>query len=176
MTVNSSMQANYANILNTQNQNKIDTSSAAANFNTMMQQLSNQLISSLDTNKDGSIDKTEFSAAAKQLSQDSASLDSVFNSVDLNADGKIDATELMNALEKTAQNRQHKHAHLRDKANGTASESNELSMQQNSATQTAQNASSQNDNGLQSILMKNILSAYSVSHSQKSGGSLSLSV
>ena len=186
MTVNSTTQTNYA-ALGTQSQSSVSGSS----FSDMMQQLANQLLNTVDTNKNGSIDKTEFSAAAQQLSQNpatantdtsAANLEKVFNSIDTNQDGNIDGNELLSALQNSAQqssqtsgvHHHHHHAHSQSGASGMASQNTTTSAATQSST-TAQ-SSTESASNLQSILMKNILSAYGVSQSQSSGSSLSLAV
>ena len=180
MTVNSTAQTNYA-ALNAQSQSSVSSSNS---FTTMMQQLADQLMNSVDTNKDGSIDKTEFSAAAQKLSQNpatantdtsAANLSSVFNSIDTNGDGTISSSELVSALQNSTQQssqtggvHHHHHAHSQSGASGMASQSSTASAIQSTATAQS---STQSTNNIQSILMKNILSAYGVSQSQSSGTS-----
>ncbi|WP_345979548.1 EF-hand domain-containing protein [Sulfurimonas sp. HSL3-2] len=148
MIVNSSMVSkNYASMLNTQSQSGVNAL-AKNDFSSKMKEISNQLLSTLDTNKNGSIDKIEFSSAAMQLSQDMAESDKLFSRLDQNSDGMIDGNELLSALGQCSPQA--------PKAN----------CKTNSHAQ----------NGLQSILMKNILSAYNTSQSQTNGGSLSISV
>lgn len=171
MTVNSSIPSGYASGLKPQSQSGA-SSVAPSGFGSMMQQVSDQLLSSLDTNSNGSIDKVEFSNAAQQLAQSATSstdLDKIFSAIDKNSDGSIDSKELEQALlQSSAKNKAHgKHKHHNPLQDLTAPQ----------AAQTTQSTSSQSaSNDLQSILMKNILSAYNTSQSQKNGGTLSLSV
>jgi|GEM_PF-1043613 len=184
MSVNSiTNQTNYAAI-NAQSQSNVSSSSS---FTAMMQQLADQLMTSVDTNKDGSIDKTEFSTAAQQLSQNpatantdtsAANLQKVFNSIDANGDGNITSSELMSALENSAQQSSqsggvhHHHQHSQSGASPMASQDPTAS----ATSSTVAQSTTPSTNNLQSLLMKNILSAYSTSQSQSSGGSLSLAV
>lgn len=182
MSVNGITQTNYSAI-NTQSQTSVNGSSS---FSTMMQQLASQLMSSVDTNKDGSIDKTEFSAAAQQLAQNpatantdtsAANLEKVFNSIDTNGDGNITSSELMSALENSTQQssqsgsvHHHHHHHSQSGASPMASQAT------SATSSTTAQATTSSTNNLQSLLMKNILSAYSTSQSQSSGSSLSVAV
>ncbi len=165
MTVNSTMQNSYASSLNTHSQSGA-SGLAPSGFGSMMQQqVSDQLLSSLDSNGNGSIDKIEFSNAAKQLSQSSADLEKIFNTLDQNSDGSIDSNELLSALKQASQQPQ----------NGVYSPKKlSAAAQPQNTTQSPSTASSTND--LQSILMRDILSAYSDKNMQSSGSSLSLSV
>ncbi len=176
MTVNSTMQTDYTS-LGVQNQNS--TSSTSGSFSDIMQQLADQLLNTIDTNKNGSIDKTEFSSAAQNLAQklstnpvDSTKVDNAFSSIDKNGDGNIDGSELLSALKDlTKQSSQAKgvHHHHHHSQSGASAMSS-----QNTNTQASIPSSSQNSDTLQSVLMKNILSAYNTSHSQTNGGGISL--
>lgn len=78
--------------------------------------LAKKLLSSMDTDKSGSIDSAEFSAAAQALASSSSSSDSstssssttssssvtdAFNALDTNSDGSLSTDELMAALKNT---------------------------------------------------------------------------
>jgi Ca2+-binding EF-hand superfamily protein len=64
--------------------------------------MSQDLLKSLDTSGDGSLDKTEFSAALSALSNGQSTAatdaDTIFSKLDTNRDGKVDASELAAAL------------------------------------------------------------------------------
>lgn len=122
-------------------------------YDSLMQQVDTSVMSMLDTDKSGSIDKAEFSALAQQLSQGkdvSKSAENAFNLIDSNKDGSIDAGELMAILEQlSAKNKaQNMSAKLENSATNQAVEIKEKS----------------NKGSLQSILMKNAMSAYSSTH------------
>ena len=182
MSVNSiTNQTNYAAI-NAQSQSTVSSSSS---FTAMMQQLADQLMTSVDTNKDGSIDKTEFSTAAQQLSQNPATantdtsatnLEKVLNSLDANGDGNITSSELMSALENSTQQLSQSsgvhHHHHHSQSGASASQDPTAS----ATSSTTAQSTTPSTNSLQSLLMKNVLSAYNTSHSQSSGSNLSVAV
>ena len=97
MVINNRMHPNYA--MQTNQQSQVTDNQSTQSFDTMIQQLRNQLLSSLDTNKDGKIDKNEFSNATKRLSKVSTDPDKVFKSFDKNSDGFIDKGELSTILQ-----------------------------------------------------------------------------
>ncbi len=74
------------------------TSSYMGQMNSMsMSQRLDNLFSKIDSNGSGSLDKTEFSAFAKKLSQDSGNsidVDSAFSTYDANGDGSLSESEL----------------------------------------------------------------------------------
>ncbi|MBU0631794.1 EF-hand domain-containing protein [bacterium] len=72
------------------------------NFNTVMEQFRNQLLHSFDVNKNGSMDKKEFSQAIKGLSKVTANSDKAFDAIDTNKDGKVDGDELLKVLDEAA--------------------------------------------------------------------------
>lgn len=175
MTVNSATQAYSSSAYGVQSQNGV-SSAASNNFDAMMQNISGQLLNSMDTNGNGSIDKTEFSAAAKQLAQNSTSVDSAFKAIDTNSDGSIDSSELAKALEQTMSTNQthghrHHHIHAQSGASGMASPASQQA-QTSSGSQVAQTSSNQEN--LQSILLSNILSAYGAT-AQNSTSNINLS-
>ena len=166
MIVNSSMVSkNYASMLNTQSQSGVNAL-AKTDFGSKMKQVSEQLLNVFDTNKNGTIDKVEFSSVAKQLSQDENKLEKIFSAMDQNSDGKIDSNELLSALVQLKPNASSNSSYAHKKQTPI--------LEQNNAIQSSINDKEQK--GLQSILMKNILSAYGISQSQTNGGSLSISV
>jgi Ca2+-binding EF-hand superfamily protein len=67
------------------------------------QKMSQDLLSSLDTSGDGSIDKSEFSAGLSALSgtdsTDSTDADKLFSKLDTNGDGSVDQSELATGLQ-----------------------------------------------------------------------------
>jgi len=76
-------------------------------FEEMMASLAQQMMTSMDTDNNGSIDKAEFSAAAQALASQStsststdsvSSAEEVFALLDTNQDGSMSSDELMSAL------------------------------------------------------------------------------
>lgn len=156
MNVNSAAQSSYLSQM--QNNAKVQSQSSASGkvpnqgqYGSLMQQIDSSLMTMLDTNQNGSIDKAEFSDMAKQLSQGksvSSNTDKAFAKIDTNKDGTITADELMSMLEQLS---------TKNKAK-KMSERLEQSVN-NQPTQINNQASDKNN--MQSVLMKNILSAYS---------------
>ena len=68
------------------------------------EKMAQELLTSMDTDSNGSIDKTEFSTAVQALDSSSSSSKSatdIFNTLDANSDGKMSSEELMAALKNT---------------------------------------------------------------------------
>lgn len=162
MTVNgSSMMASqvYAN-KNVQAQSGASgyaSQGASADFSAMAQ----QLMSTMDTNKSGSIDKAEFSQAAQALAKNasnssSSSIDTAFSKIDANGDGQISSDEMMNAMKQasaqTQAQKQHHHHHHHADANGSSSSQ---AAQSNSSVQASSSA-----NEMQKSLFNKIMAAY----------------
>lgn len=117
--------------------------------------IAQQLMSTLDTNKNGTIDKTEFSQAAQALAQNStantSNTDSAFGKLDKNGDSSISADELMNAIKQAVNDTQKKHhRHQASTANTTSS-----------ATSSNESATSASTNDMQKVLFNKIMAAYS---------------
>lgn len=79
------------------------TSSSKQADRPSFEEMAQQLLSSIDTNNSGAIDKAEFSAAAKALASNSSSNSNssttdAFNKLDSNSDGSLSTDELMSAL------------------------------------------------------------------------------
>jgi len=95
----------------------------STDYSSRLQQATDSLMSALDTNKDGTIDKAEFSQAIQALSNITDKTyndaDSVFNSIDSNNDGVISADELMKALQQAQGNAHHHHHHHHHKIAAT---------------------------------------------------------
>ncbi len=74
--------------------------------------ITKMLMTALDTNKTGTIDKAEFSQAATALAtgQSSQNVDNAFAKIDANGDGQISSDEFMNAL-KASGGSKHAHKH-----------------------------------------------------------------
>lgn len=157
MNVNSSGVSSYWAQM--QSNSKVQSQSSASgmapkgDYGSLMQQIDASVMSMLDTNQNGSIDKTEFSDMAKQLSQGqsvSSNTDKAFAAIDSNGDGSITADELMKMLEQLS---------TKHKAHKMSARAQESII--NQTTQTNEESSTHN---MQSVLMKNILSAYSSTH------------
>jgi hypothetical protein len=164
MTVNSSsMMASqmYAN-KNVQAQSGASgyaSQGASADFSAIAQ----QLMSTMDTNKSGSIDKTEFSQAAQALAKNannssSSNVDAAFAKMDTNNDGQLSSDEMMAAMKQASAQTQGKHhgGHHHHTASSTSTSD---STSQSSQTNTSTQASTMND--LQKSLFNKIMSAYS---------------
>lgn len=160
MTVNgNSMMASYASQVysNKNVQSQSGASGYASTGSTDAPQsfdaIAQQLMSALDTNKSGSIDKTEFSQAAQALSNNSANsskVDAAFAKVDQNGDGQISSDEFLSAMKQAATAQTQKHHHHRS-AENTA----------NSSAQSNQsNASTSSLSDMQKNLLTKIMAAY----------------
>jgi hypothetical protein len=94
------------------------SSDIAASFSEIAQ----QMLAILDTNKSGSIDKSEFSLAAQNLAKssgktDTSGIDAAFAKADPNNDEQISSDEFMNALKQAAdqaQKKRHRHQNHSD--------------------------------------------------------------
>ncbi len=89
--------------------------------------IAQQLMSALDTNNNGTIDKTEFSQAAQALSNNTANttkVDSAFSKADQNGDGQISSDEFLNALKQASAQTQKQH-HPKPTADTTTSQTNQ---------------------------------------------------
>ncbi len=128
---------------------------ASADFSAIAQ----QLMSTMDTNKSGSIDKAEFSQAAQALAKNannsSSNVDAVFGKMDTNGDGQISSDEMMAALKQASTQTQGKHHHGgHHHIDASASNSVSQSTQTNSSTQGS------NVSDLQKSLFNKIMAAY----------------
>jgi len=143
------VQQNNSEVQSQSSASGMSPSSSEVNYDSIMQLANTQLMTMLDTNQDGSIDKTEFSDATKQLSQSTqtSNTNNAFKSIDSNADGLISSNELLDSL---------KHLSSQQKAHKKAEH-----MQHSENTQIPVDEKSKD---LQSILMKQILSAYKSSN------------
>jgi len=99
MTVNSNYSAYSSNSTSS-------VSSASQKGKPDFEKMAQELLSSLDTDKSGSIDKAEFSAAAQALASsstsstttDSSSSTDIFSTLDTNSDGSMSTEELVASL------------------------------------------------------------------------------
>jgi len=135
--------------------------SGKADYTSMMQQAADTLMSALDTDKSGTIDKAEFSQAAQALAEKTGKTyndaGSVFGSVDGNNDGTISADELMKALQQSQDKQANRAHHHKPEALDTSAQS--LSQ----AADTTQSASEETASlsKMQSVLLQRIMAAYS---------------
>lgn len=160
MTVNgNSMMASYASQVysNKNVQSQSGASGYASTGGTDAPQsfdaITQQLMSALDTNKSGSIDKTEFSQAAQALSNNSANsskVDAAFTKVDQNGDGQISSDEFLSAMKQAATAQTQKHHHHRSAENTANS----------SAPSNQSNDSVSSLSDMQKSLLTKIMAAY----------------
>lgn len=125
---------------------------ASTDFSAMAQ----QLMSTMDTNKSGTIDKAEFSQAAQALAKNannssSSSVDAAFSKMDANGDGQISSDEMMNAMKQASTKIHHHHHH----ADTDGSNASQQATQSDSSTQTSSSA-----NEMQKFLFNKIMAAY----------------
>lgn len=134
---------------------------ASTDFTSMMAQAANTLLSTLDTNQNGTIDKAEFSDAAQALAQKNGNtynnVDNAFSTIDSNGDGSLSADELLSALQQ---------AQKKNGANTTNS-----STQQSAASSTLSDESSA-ESKMQSVLLQRIMEAYAGNSAQTSSTTL----
>lgn len=128
---------------------------AVASFSDIAQ----QMLSILDTNKSGSIDKSEFSQAAQALAKssgksDTTGIDAAFAKADSNNDGQISSDEFLNALKLAADQTQKKHHGHQRHSDTTAS---------NVLPQAESTQPSSPMNVMQKNLLDKIMAAYSTS-------------
>lgn len=160
MTVNgNSMMASYASQVysnkNVQSQSGASGYASASSTDApqSFDAIAQQLMSALDTNKNGSIDKTEFSQAAQALSNNSANsskVETAFAKVDQNGDGQISSDEFLSAMKQAATAQTHKHHHHRS-AENTANSSAQSNQSNNSASSLSD---------MQKNLLTKIMAAY----------------
>lgn len=134
--------------------------SGKADYTSKMQEAANDLLSTLDTDKSGTIDKTEFSQAAQALAEKTGKsyndAGSVFGSVDSNSDGAISADELMKALQQSQGKQAHDGHHHKPEALDTSSQS--LSQTADTTQSTSEEASLSK---MQMALLQRVMAAYS---------------
>lgn len=132
---------------------------ASSDYTSLLQQATDTLMSSLDSDKSGTIDKAEFSQAAQALSEKTGKTyndaGSVFGSIDSNTDGSISADELMKALQQS----QGKHAH----GGHHRPKPEALDTTAQSTTNTTQNTSEESSSlsKMQTALLARVMAAYS---------------
>ncbi|PHM17564.1 MAG: hypothetical protein CJD30_05790 [Sulfuricurvum sp. PD_MW2] len=144
--------------------------SASTDYTSMLQQATDMLLSSLDSDKSGTIDKSEFSQAAQALSEKTGKTyndaNTVFGSIDNNSDGSISADELMKALQQSKS----KHAH-----GGHHRPKPEVldTTAQSATTDTTQSASEESSlSKIQMALLARVMAAYSTDNAASSSTTL----
>jgi hypothetical protein len=174
MTVNNNaMMASYASQINsnTNSNSKVQSQSGTWTDNSQstspdFSAIAQQFMALLDTNKSGSIDKTEFSQAAQAVSKNSANstqVDNAFTKIDGNSDGQISSDEMLSALKdaitaraQTQKGHHHHHHHHHQQATTTPPDSAAALLTQ-SAASTQQSSPS---NEMQKALFNKIMAAY----------------
>lgn len=126
--------------------------------------IANELMSTMDTNKSGSIDKAEFSQAAQALAKNSnnsssSNVDTAFAKMDTNGDGQISSDEMLAAMKQASSQTQGKHHHGHHHHTDTSASTSNAQSSQSSSSQ----ASTMND--LQKSLFSKIMAAYGNSSS-----------
>ncbi len=138
---------------------------ASSDYTSMLQQASDTLMSTLDTNKSGTIDKAEFSQAAQALADKTGKsyndAGSVFGSIDSNNDGAISADELMKALQQSqSQQAQGNGHHRHHKMAATDTSAQAATTTDPSQTSTASDGTLSLSK-MQSALLQRVMAAYS---------------
>jgi hypothetical protein len=129
-------------------------SARASQNNKNFDALTQMFMTALDTNKNGTIDKTEFSNAAKTLAKNESStnVDNAFIQIDTNGDSQLSSDEFLSALKEADQKRQQ----YRQQTDMNALDSTLLSERTNKLTQV-----SVAENEAQKTLHNKIMLAYS---------------
>lgn len=137
---------------------------ASQSSSTDFSAIANELMTTMDTDKSGSVDKAEFSQAAQALAKNannssSSSIDTVFAKMDTNGDGQISSDEMMAAMKQASSQTQAKHHHgHHHHSDATASNSSQ-------STQVESSAQMSNATDLQKSLFNKIMAAYGNSSS-----------
>ena len=90
--------------------------------------IAQQLMTTTDTNKSGTLDKAEFSQAAQALAKnsgktDTSGIDAAFAKMDANGDGSISSDEMLNAIKQaTTQTQAQKTHHHHHQASASATD------------------------------------------------------
>ena len=163
MTVNgNSMMSSYASQIS--NNKNVQSQSGASGYSTEgtdgnkgFDAIAQMLMTALDTNKTGTIDKAEFSQAASALAkgQSSENVDNAFGKIDSNGDGQISSDEFMSAL-KEAGAQKHQHKHHADK---NSLDTSLLTQQTDPLTKPATQSTTQISE-MQKTLFNKIIAAY----------------
>lgn len=123
--------------------------------------IAQQLMTTTDTNKSGTLDKAEFSQAAQALAKnsgktDTSGIDAAFAKMDTNGDGSISSDEMLNAIKQaTTQTQAQKTHHHHHQASASATDGTSQVAQENLTTQASSPA-----NEMQKNLFNKIMAAY----------------
>lgn len=123
--------------------------------------IAQQLMTTTDTNKSGTLDKAEFSQAAQALAKnsgktDTSGIDAAFAKMDANGDGSISSDEMLNAIKQaTTQTQAQKTHHHHHQASASATDGTSQVAQENLTTQASSPA-----NEMQKNLFNKIMAAY----------------
>lgn len=129
--------------------------SSQAGYANSMQQALSGLMNTLDTNKDGTIDQSEFTQAVQNLSQktnQTYDAQAAFQNLDKNQNGSLSSDELLSAMQQAREKNTHHHHHEQSSTQA------DTTTAQNSATNDTQNGSTSSN--IQNVLLQKILSAY----------------
>ena len=121
--------------------------------------IAQQLMSAIDANKSGTLDKTEFSQAAQTLAKssgktDTSGVDTAFSKMDSNGDGSISSDEMLNAIKQATNQAQTQKKHHHQQAKNATDGTSQVA-QANSSTQASSPA-----NEMQKNLFNKIMAAY----------------
>lgn len=148
--------------------------SGKADYTSMLQAATDTLMSTLDTDKSGTVDKAEFSQAAQALADKTGKTyndaDTVFGSIDSNNDGAISADELMKALQKSQETQAHG-GHHRHKPEALDTSAQALSQPDTAQTSSEETASLSK---MQMALLQRVMAAYSTNAATASTSSTTL--
>lgn len=122
--------------------------------------IAQQLMTTMDTNKSGTLDKAEFSQAAQALAKnsgktDTSGIDAAFAKMDANGDGSISSDEMLNAIKQATTQAQAQKTHHHHQASTSATDGTSQVAQANSTTQASSPA-----NEMQKNLFNKIMAAY----------------
>lgn len=106
MTIGNSLSSSSYSSSNVHSQSGASgISSSAQSYSNVASQMAASLMTSMDTNKDNSIDQSEFKSAIDALSgnasSSSSNADKIFSALDTNKDGTISSDELLSALQQS---------------------------------------------------------------------------
>ena len=124
--------------------------------------MAQQLMTTMDSNKNGTIDKTEFSQAAQALAKNannssSSNVDAAFAKMDTNGDGQISSDEMLAAMKQASAQTQGKHHHGGHHHTDTSASTSDSTVQSTQASASTQPTTMSN---LQKSLFNKIMAAY----------------
>ncbi len=137
------------------------SSTITGDYASMMQNAVETLISAIDTDKSGTVDKTEFSQAAQALAEKTGKsyndADTAFTRIDSNSDGSVSADELLKALQEARNQKKAHHAHRPPNTEATESSAQPL----NAQTEESGSDKTVSLSRMQSALLQRVMEAYS---------------